>query len=170
MNVEELVFELDCRQHAPKEEGQGLVEYALLIILVSIAIILVLSLFGDELAGVYSQIVSGLQITGAPVDTDAPQATCVLHDGNASDNWINAEASVTDPNGNETINRVDFFVDGNFVRTEYYYRYCLGCCGTPPDPCTDYNTGVLPPGQHTIRAVAYDDDGNTGECSITFTK
>jgi pilus assembly protein Flp/PilA len=164
------MFDREHKRQPLKEEGQGLVEYALLIVLVSIAIILVLGLFGDELGEIYSRILTGLQITGAPEVSDAPQVTCILHDGDASDGRINTEASVTDPNGNDTISRVEFFVDGHYVRTEYYYRYCLGCCGTPPDPCTDYNTSGLSPGQHTMLAVAYDEDGNTGQCTLTFTK
>jgi pilus assembly protein Flp/PilA len=159
------------RRQLLKEEGQGLVEYALLIILVSVVLILVLGLFGDELGGIYSRILTGLQTTGtAPEVSDDPQVTCILSDGDASDGRINAEASVTDPNGNDTIDRVMFYVDGNHVRTELYYRYCLGSGGTPPDPCQNYSTSSLSHGQHTIRAVAYDEDGNTGECTITFTK
>ena len=38
------------------EEGQGLVEYALIIILVSVALVGALTLFGGDLSGVYSKI------------------------------------------------------------------------------------------------------------------
>lgn len=43
-----------------KAEGQGMVEYALIIVLVSIAAIAALGLLGDEIANVFSQIVDTL--------------------------------------------------------------------------------------------------------------
>ncbi|MGA6993791.1 MAG: Flp family type IVb pilin [Candidatus Deferrimicrobiaceae bacterium] len=42
------------------EEGQGLVEYALIIVLVSIALIAALSALNVQLTNVFSQISSGL--------------------------------------------------------------------------------------------------------------
>ena len=45
----------------PKETGQGLVEYALIIVLVVIVVIIVLALVGTRIAqGLYSRIVSAL--------------------------------------------------------------------------------------------------------------
>ena len=45
-----------------KETGQGLVEYALILLLVALAIIVILSIFGSALAdtygGIYSNIVN----------------------------------------------------------------------------------------------------------------
>jgi pilus assembly protein Flp/PilA len=43
-----------------REEGQGLVEYVLIIILVSVAIMGALTTFGGSLNNVYSQAVSAL--------------------------------------------------------------------------------------------------------------
>ena len=39
-----------------REEGQGLVEYALILILVAIAIIMLLTLLGDEVAQLFSRV------------------------------------------------------------------------------------------------------------------
>jgi Flp pilus assembly pilin Flp len=39
------------------ENGQGLVEYSLILLLVALALIIVLSIFGSELADVYSNII-----------------------------------------------------------------------------------------------------------------
>lgn len=39
------------------EYGQGLVEYSLILLLVALALIIVLSIFGTELADVYSNII-----------------------------------------------------------------------------------------------------------------
>ena len=43
-----------------KEEGQGLVEYALLLVLVAIVIVVVLALMGRTVTTVYAQIYAGL--------------------------------------------------------------------------------------------------------------
>jgi len=45
---------------APKEKGQGLVEYALILVLVAVVVIAVLTLLGPIIGNVFSDIVSGL--------------------------------------------------------------------------------------------------------------
>lgn len=42
------------------ERGQGLVEYALILVLVSVVVIVILGLVGDEIVNVFSQIISAL--------------------------------------------------------------------------------------------------------------
>lgn len=44
---------------AAREEGQGMVEYALILVLVAIVVILILSLLGGTIANVFSDIVAG---------------------------------------------------------------------------------------------------------------
>jgi pilus assembly protein Flp/PilA len=44
----------------PREEGQGLVEYALILVLVAIVVIAILLLVGPAVGNVFSQIVSAL--------------------------------------------------------------------------------------------------------------
>ena len=39
------------------ENGQGLVEYSLILLLIALVLIVVLSIFGTELADVYSNII-----------------------------------------------------------------------------------------------------------------
>jgi pilus assembly protein Flp/PilA len=48
-----------------KEEGQGLAEYALIIVLVSIAVVVALGLVGDEINNVFNSIQEQLADTGA---------------------------------------------------------------------------------------------------------
>ena len=48
-----------------KEEGQGLAEYALIIVLVSIAVVVALGLVGDEINTVFTGIQQKLADTGA---------------------------------------------------------------------------------------------------------
>jgi pilus assembly protein Flp/PilA len=44
----------------PREEGQGLVEYALILVLVAIAVIALLTILGGTVSNVFSQISSTL--------------------------------------------------------------------------------------------------------------
>lgn len=44
------------RSFSDREEGQGLVEYALILVLVSIAAITVLGLLGTDIAGVFQEV------------------------------------------------------------------------------------------------------------------
>lgn len=46
---------------APKEKGQGLVEYALILVLVAVVVIAVLTILGPIIGNVFSRINSGLQ-------------------------------------------------------------------------------------------------------------
>ncbi len=46
--------------YLPREEGQGLVEYALILVLVAIVVIAILTLLGGQVNTVFSQITSGL--------------------------------------------------------------------------------------------------------------
>jgi len=45
---------------APKEKGQGLVEYALILVLVAIVVIVVLSLLGPAIGDIFSNILSNM--------------------------------------------------------------------------------------------------------------
>jgi pilus assembly protein Flp/PilA len=44
----------------PREEGQGLVEYALILILVAVAIIVLLTLLGTQIGDLFSRITDAL--------------------------------------------------------------------------------------------------------------
>jgi len=45
---------------APKEKGQGLVEYALILVLVVLILIVLVALFGSAISGAYQNIVNAL--------------------------------------------------------------------------------------------------------------
>ncbi len=45
---------------SPKEKGQGLVEYALILVLVAIVVIAALMILGPIIGGVFSQVNSSL--------------------------------------------------------------------------------------------------------------
>jgi len=42
---------------APKEKGQGLVEYALILVLVAVVVIAILAILGPAIGGVFSQVI-----------------------------------------------------------------------------------------------------------------
>ncbi len=44
----------------PREEGQGLVEYALILVLVAVVVIAILAVLGPQIGGVFSSVTSGL--------------------------------------------------------------------------------------------------------------
>jgi len=48
--------------YLPREEGQGLVEYALILVLVAIAVIILLTLLGDTINNVFSSIANALNV------------------------------------------------------------------------------------------------------------
>lgn len=47
--------------YLPHEKGQGLVEYALILVLVALVVIAILMLLGPQIANVFSKVTNGLQ-------------------------------------------------------------------------------------------------------------
>ena len=45
---------------APKEKGQGLVEYALILVLVAVVVIAILALLGPAIANIFQNIVNNI--------------------------------------------------------------------------------------------------------------
>lgn len=54
-----------CMTELQREAGQGLAEYALIIVLVSIAVVAALGLVGDEITSVFTTIQEKLSSTGS---------------------------------------------------------------------------------------------------------
>jgi pilus assembly protein Flp/PilA len=46
--------------YLPREEGQGLVEYALILVLVAVVVIVILALLGPAIGNIFSNIVNSL--------------------------------------------------------------------------------------------------------------
>jgi pilus assembly protein Flp/PilA len=46
--------------HKKREEGQGLVEYALVLVLIAIVVIVILSMLGPQVSGVFGRVMAGL--------------------------------------------------------------------------------------------------------------
>jgi pilus assembly protein Flp/PilA len=47
-------------QYMPREEGQGLVEYALILVLVAVVVIVILALLGPAIGNIFSNIIRNL--------------------------------------------------------------------------------------------------------------
>lgn len=43
-----------------EETGQGLIEYSLILLLIALAVIIILSVYGEDLANVYSNIIDNI--------------------------------------------------------------------------------------------------------------
>ena len=46
--------------YLPREEGQGLVEYALILVLVAVVVIVILALLGPTIGNIFSNIVNAV--------------------------------------------------------------------------------------------------------------
>lgn len=45
---------------SPKEKGQGLVEYALILVLVAVVVIVILTILGPTIGNIFSNIITAL--------------------------------------------------------------------------------------------------------------
>ena len=132
------------------DTGQGLVEYALILVLVAVVVIAVLTLLGDEVASVFCQITVSLGGGSDDGVCAAPFVNCV--------GGSHPEAIVFDDK--DEIQKVEFYVNGSLVTTEWTNRYCMG---TGDANCNPYSV----PAGAKVTMIAYDQDGNTGQCSFT---
>lgn len=46
--------------YLPREDGQGLVEYALILVLVAIVVIAILAVLGPQIGNIFSRVTNGL--------------------------------------------------------------------------------------------------------------
>ncbi len=58
--------------YQPREEGQGLVEYALILVLVAVVVIVILALLGPVIGNVFSSVVRGPLVPS--INTNAARA------------------------------------------------------------------------------------------------
>lgn len=146
-------------------KGQGLVEYALILILVAVVSILILVVLGGQTQNVFCDILLALGENAPEVEAcEAPRVSCDgVGNGATVSNPVMLEAVVRDDDGLGQIDSVKFYVDGNHIRTEHHYRYCLG------GGDSSCNSHSLSSGPHIIRAVATDDGGHSGECEVKIT-
>ena len=138
------------------ERGQGLSEYALVLVLVGIVVIVGLAAFGTRVQKTYCEIVYSVAPgTKAPM-CEALEVNCVK-----SGSPFRLEAQVQDHVGEDNITKVIFYRNDTFRNEELHYHYCLdggdSSCGAYTGPW----------GEQTFKAIAYDADGNAGSCEVT---
>lgn len=158
-----------------RKRGQGLVEYALILVLVAVVVIVIMALLGGQIEQTYCQIVEALNGDLPDIEAcQAPRVTCEgIANGSTISGGLRLEAVVTDNNGVANITRVEFWIDGvgnDLFQTEFVFAYCFNG-GDAHGACEPHNvpSGRLPVGQHTITAKAFDSDGYTGTCTVSFT-
>jgi len=159
------VFKAGRRKRTRFEKGQGLVEYALILVLVAVVAIIILGLLGEQVQSIFCDIVLTFGDSAPEIEAcEAPRVVCSgASNGQVFNGGVPLEGVVTDNNGPESIARVEFYVDGHLTQTEYVFHYCL--VGMD-EPCTARS---LSPGTHTLEIKAYDVDGYEGTCSVTVT-
>jgi pilus assembly protein Flp/PilA len=127
------------------EQGQGLVEYALLLVLMALVVLGALLLMGPEIGKVYSRIIVQLQRTGLITDNSGIITSIdaySLDDGAGGyDLYVDIEVSGV---GNVTIT------------PENLSARTVSC--SPPACTTEVFNGALPNGQVTVS----DDQGGAG--------
>lgn len=60
------------QQNPRHREGQGLVEYALILVLVAVVVIVILALLGPAIGNIFSNIINSLNPTVSPAVTPTP--------------------------------------------------------------------------------------------------
>lgn len=159
------------------ERGQGLVEYALILVLVAVVAVVILALLGEQVAATFNCLVielqgrggstvSGFTLVDANADSDIGGLVCggtvTLSALPSTD--LNVRAGV-----NGTIGSMTFQLDGptTHSRTENAAPYALfGNSGS------DYYAGSFSAGNYTLTATAFSAGGGggteLGSLTITF--
>jgi pilus assembly protein Flp/PilA len=75
------------RSFSPREAGQGMVEYALILVLVAVVIIVALALFGSRVSSTYKTVVDGLQGGRSTQQVIADFQTRMLNYFNLHTHW-----------------------------------------------------------------------------------
>lgn len=137
-----------------RDESQGLVEYALILVLVAVVVIAVLSLLGPEVNSVFCTVTAALSgasdcnVTGV-ISSCSP----TVSGGNV---YLEAVISAS-----ATVDTVEFCVNGSSCNTESIYKYCLGGGDSSCNP------NVIASGS-VITAEAWSGGELVGTCSVTI--
>jgi Flp pilus assembly pilin Flp len=149
------------------KKGAGLVEYALILVLVSIVAIGALSLTGTRIQQIYCSVTETLRNPGAGGGSVSNGSVTARFGGISNCETVGTTLKDVElaiqPAGSYT---VAFYIDGTLIRTESINKYCIGGGGDGTSPCVDYNISSLAAGKHTLRAVV--GGAATMETSIVF--
>lgn len=149
-----------------KWRGQGLVEYGLITALVALGVLVIVSTLGNAIVSMMCRVTLQLDPSVDTTICERLEVSCQgVSDGQTVSGQIVVSADVTDILPPDNVERVQFLVDGGWVQTENHPMYCMGGGN---GPCSPFDTNQLSNGQHTIKAVATDEDGNVGTCEVTI--
>ena len=165
------------RKRRPSARGQGLVEYALILTLVAIAIIVILSVVGKQLGEKFCDVI--IELGGTPPDSlNVCRAPRIILEGIAGNQTvsgsINVEAVVRTNHGLVTdytahTMHVDFYIGDTLVNHEEGWRYCLAGGPDGGAPCNDFSLAGMSSGPHILHVIATDTTTNlTGDVALTF--
>ena len=154
-----------------RERGQGLAEYAFILVLVAVAAIVAITLFGESLRDTYDCMVQQFRGLAGQEGTHIRDFTLVDPDSDSDIEMLTCGSQISlaevDNNFNITANveggeagSVVLVLDGpeSLSRTENEFEYTL--FGNSPG---NYDNGTLPPGRYTLTATPYENSGGNGE-------
>lgn len=133
-----------------KRRGQALTEYVLVLAFVSIFLVMGRDIVRDTVRELFFVAAASAELD---VETSGDfKVICVTGE--------RPKANI--PSHPDNISYVDFFIDGTLFSTDATYKYCMN--GENGQQCGKYD---LPSGA-TVTMVAYDNAGNTGQCTRTM--
>lgn len=151
--------------HHP-ERGQSLVEYALVLILVAMIVIVIGIIFGQSVKKTYCQALYSISPDVNAPGCEGMTVTCTTISITSGAVNMAADVSSFDLVISDATIDVDWYIDGMFLRTENFAPFCLGS-NTPGFPCDPQQP--ISPGDHTFTAIARHTEGDTGQCVVDIT-
>jgi len=166
-------------QYHRRQDGQALVEYAMILVLVAIATIIAITVFGSSLQQQYYCVVFSLETAGTGgaiqgftlVDADADEdvmAMCgqPIVKANMPSNSLSIRADVADVVDSVVIDMTGPINISGQVEDVYPFA-------TFSNSASDYSGQSFPPGEYTITVAAFSGSGGggskLGEMSLMFT-
>ncbi|MAU08588.1 MAG: hypothetical protein CL607_02110 [Anaerolineaceae bacterium] len=161
-------------QPATEEKGQGLVEYALILVLVALAVVAALTVFGSQLQAVYQCIASNVQAL-PPNDVGSiygfelidPASNDVIRQMGCLETLDAGNYSFSAVTRSEAIQSVYLELEGpvSQTRTENEIPWAL----FGDEPAGNFAGGNLSAGTYTLKGTPYAGNGASGKSGPTFT-
>lgn len=161
-------------QRLTEEKGQGLVEYALILVLVAVAVLAALTLFGSQLQAVYQCIASNVQAL-PPNDVGSiygfelidPSTNAVIKQMGCLETVDVGNYSFSAVTRAGTIESVYLELEGPVSQTRTENEIPWSLYGD--EPAGNFAGGSLPEGTYTLKGTPYAGNGATGKSGPTFT-
>lgn len=142
------------RQPLPQEDNrraQALIEYVLILASVSVFAVMGLNIMGEAIKEQFYVIAAAAELGG--VQSSGFKVNCVTGE--------RPKANI--PGNPDDITRVEFYVNGVLYSTDTSApKYCMN--GEKGQQCAKYDIAS----GATVKMVAYDSAGNSGQCSRTM--